>query len=102
MPKETVIFRSLSESEWNIYLECFEFEIPMKYFFPEPKLTTETLQILDLVKDKRCFLLSGGAGSGKTYVSVRATPSSQPSKIMTWWSPKNQQEEIINEKKQSH
>ena len=70
MYKETVFFRSLSESEWNIYLECFEFEIPMKYFLPEPKLTTETLQILDLVNDKRCFLLSGGAGSGKTYTLI--------------------------------
>jgi DNA helicase-2/ATP-dependent DNA helicase PcrA len=34
------------------------------------KLTVETQQILGLVKEKRCFLLSGGAGSGKTYTLV--------------------------------
>ncbi len=70
MLKEMEIFCSLSESEWNIYLECFEYEIPINYFFSNHKLTSETQQILDLVKEKRCFLLSGGAGSGKTYTLV--------------------------------
>lgn len=34
------------------------------------KLTKETQQILKLVKEQQCFLLSGGAGSGKTYTLV--------------------------------
>lgn len=34
------------------------------------EITAETQQILDLIKEKRSFLLSGGAGSGKTFTLV--------------------------------
>lgn len=46
------------------------------------ELTAETKQILDLVKEKRSFLLSGGAGSGKTFTlveTIRALTLLEPS-----------------------
>lgn len=36
------------------------------------ELSAETQRILDLARGKNCFLLSGGAGSGKTYTLVEA------------------------------
>ncbi len=46
------------------------------------KLTDEAQRILDLANGKRCFLLSGGAGSGKTYTlveTIRALTQLEPS-----------------------
>lgn len=46
------------------------------------ELTIETQQILELAHENHCFLLSGGAGSGKTYTlveTIRALTQSDPS-----------------------
>lgn len=46
------------------------------------ELTAETQRILELVREKHCFLLSGGAGSGKTYTlveTIRALTQLEPS-----------------------
>ena len=54
----------------------------MNFFIPKFKLTAETKQILALVEEKRCFLLSGGAGSGKTYTlveTIKALSNLEPS-----------------------
>lgn len=46
------------------------------------ELSAETQSILDLARGKQCFLLSGGAGSGKTYTlveTIRALMQLEPS-----------------------
>lgn len=54
------------------------------------ELTTETQLILDLAREKHCFLLSGGAGSGKTYTLVEAI------RAMTQLEPSNRIAEMAS------